>query len=80
MSETSRVFSRRSVLATSAAAGLTGLLSIRPVPAAEESPESAVIRPFSVHIPEADLVDVHFGIYRRGRRDGPYPPSLVHTV
>jgi hypothetical protein len=49
---------RRTVLATSAAAATVGLLSTRPIIAAEEIGEDSTIRPFSVHVPEADLVDL----------------------
>ena len=57
MSESSAP-SRRHVLAASAAAVATGLLSARPTIAAEESSEDSTIRPFSIHVPEAELVDL----------------------
>ena len=49
---------RRRVLAASAAAGIVGLLPAHPAGAAGESSEGSAIRPFSVHIPDADLVDL----------------------
>ena len=54
MSERSTL-SRRSVLAGSAAAGALSLLAMHPSVA---SSEGEAIRPFSVHIPEAELVDL----------------------
>jgi len=38
--------------------GTVGLLSARPTIAAEETSENGAIRPFSVHVPEADLVEL----------------------
>lgn len=55
MSGTSAAPTRRHVLAASAAAGIISLLPARPATAADES---SAIRPFSVHVPEADLVDL----------------------
>jgi pimeloyl-ACP methyl ester carboxylesterase len=49
---------RRHVLAASAAAGIVGLFPPHPALAADESGEDSAIRPFSVHIPDADLVDL----------------------
>ena len=49
---------RRHVLAASAAAGIIGLFPAYPAIAADESSEDGAIRPFSVHVPEADLVDL----------------------
>jgi pimeloyl-ACP methyl ester carboxylesterase len=49
---------RRDLLFTSAAAGAASLLSLRPGIAAESTDEVKAIRPFSVHIPEADLLDL----------------------
>jgi hypothetical protein len=46
---------RRSVLATTAAASAAGLLSARPAVAAEEPSERNAIRPFSFRAPEAQL-------------------------
>jgi pimeloyl-ACP methyl ester carboxylesterase len=54
MSEKSSTSSRRSVLATSAAAGAVSLLSAGPTIAAEE----AAIRPFSFHASEAKLTEL----------------------
>jgi pimeloyl-ACP methyl ester carboxylesterase len=56
------MFSRRRVLATSAAASIAGLLSVRPASAAGELPEGSAIRPFSARIPDADLVDLRHRI------------------
>src|ERR1043165_3889422 len=50
--------SRRSVLITSMAAGVAGLLFARPTLAADEVLEDPAIRPFSVHVPEADITDL----------------------
>jgi pimeloyl-ACP methyl ester carboxylesterase len=50
--------SRRQVLVASAATVMAGLVSARPAIAAEEAGEDGAIRPFSVHIPEADLIDL----------------------
>ena len=55
MSEKSSTLSRRSVLAGSAAASAFSLLAVHPSVA---SREGEAIRPFSVHIPEAELVDL----------------------
>src|SRR5262245_50012917 len=55
MSEKPSTLSRRSVPVASTAAGIAGLRSARPAPAAEEV---TAIRPFSVRVPEADLVDL----------------------
>jgi pimeloyl-ACP methyl ester carboxylesterase len=49
---------RRDVLAIPAVVGAASLLSIRPNIAAESTNELTAIRPFSVHVPEADLVDL----------------------
>jgi pimeloyl-ACP methyl ester carboxylesterase len=49
---------RRRVLATSAAAAAIGLLPAHPAVAAEEASEDNTIRPFSVHVAEADLVEL----------------------
>ena len=49
---------RRHVLAASAAAGIVGLLPAHPTVAADESSEGNAIRPFSVHVPEAALLDL----------------------
>ena len=49
---------RRSVLATTAAASAAGLLSTGPAVAAEEPSERNAIRPFSFHAPEAQLNDM----------------------
>jgi pimeloyl-ACP methyl ester carboxylesterase len=49
---------RRTMLAASAAAAAVGLLSAHPAAAAEETNEHAAIRPFSVQVPEAALVDL----------------------
>ena len=49
---------RRDMLVTSAAAAAASLLSLRPSIAAESANEVTAIRPFSVHIPEADLADL----------------------
>ena len=49
---------RRHVLAASAAAGIVGLFPAHPAVAADESGEASAIRPFSVHIPDAELVDL----------------------
>src|SRR5258707_1106017 len=57
MSKTSAP-TRRHLLAASAAAATVGLLSARPTIAAEETSENGAIRPFSVHVPEADLVEL----------------------
>src|SRR5438045_2516613 len=46
---------RRQVLAASAAAAAIGLFPAR---AAEEANEDNAIRPFSVHVPDADLLDL----------------------
>src|SRR5882757_9199978 len=46
---------RRSVLAATAAAAAIGLF---PAHAADETNEDKAIRPFSVHVPEADLLDL----------------------
>jgi pimeloyl-ACP methyl ester carboxylesterase len=56
MSETSAP-TRRHVLAASAAAAVS-LLSARPLIATEEASEDSAIRPFSVHVPEVDLVEL----------------------
>src|ERR1700752_1150162 len=55
MSEKSSTLSRRSVLAGSAAAGPLSLLAMHPSVA---SSEGEAIRSFSIHIPEAELVDL----------------------
>ena len=57
MSETSAT--RRDVLATSAAAGAVSLLTPGPARAADDRNEGAAILPFSVHFPEAALVELH---------------------
>ena len=49
---------RRNMLAASAAAGIIGLFPAYPAIAADESSEDSAIRPFSVRILEADLVDL----------------------
>ena len=53
--------SRRTVLATSAAAGAVNLLSGGAGAAADNTDERTAIRPFSFHAPEAKLAD----LYRR---------------
>ena len=58
MSEKSAAPTRRHVLAASAAAGIVGLFPAHPAGAASEPSEHGAIRPFSVHVPEADLVDL----------------------
>ena len=55
MSEKSSTLSRRSVLAGSAAISAFSLLAMHPSVA---SREGEAIRPFSIHIPEAELVDL----------------------
>ena len=55
MSKKSSTLSRRSVLAGSAAVSAFSLLAMHPSVA---SREGEAIRPFSVHIPEAELVDL----------------------
>jgi len=55
MSEKPSMPSRRSILAASAAAGVASFVSVRPTLAANED---SAIRPFSVHVPEADLADL----------------------
>ena len=50
--------SRRALLAASVAAGAASLLRIGSANAKEETNERTAIRPFSVRIPEADLVDL----------------------
>jgi pimeloyl-ACP methyl ester carboxylesterase len=57
MSQTSSAPSRRHLLAVSAAAAAVGLLPAYPVAAAESNEDNA-IRPFSVHVPEAAIVDL----------------------
>jgi pimeloyl-ACP methyl ester carboxylesterase len=47
---------RRSLLATTAAAGAASLLAAQPAAAAAEIHEA--IRPFSIHVPDAELVDL----------------------
>ena len=54
MSTTSSSPTRRSVLVASAAAAAASLLPAHPAVAAE----NAAIRPFRVHVPEQDLVDL----------------------
>jgi pimeloyl-ACP methyl ester carboxylesterase len=56
MSETSAT--RRDVLATSAAAGAASLLPPGSARAADDRNEGAVILPFSVHFPEAALIEL----------------------
>ena len=57
MSGTSAL-TRRHMMAASAAGAAVGLLSTRPIIAAEEAGEDSTIRPFSAHVPQADLADL----------------------
>jgi pimeloyl-ACP methyl ester carboxylesterase len=56
MSDRSPSPSRRDLLATAAAAGAVGLLAGYPGAIAGEAADA--LRPFSVHVPEADIVDM----------------------
>jgi pimeloyl-ACP methyl ester carboxylesterase len=49
---------RRTVLAATAAAGAASLVSTQPTAAADETRGGAAIRPFSVHVPDAALIDL----------------------
>lgn len=58
MFEKSSSPSRRTVLIGSAAAGAATLFPARSTIAAGEGNERTALRPFSVHVPEAELVDL----------------------
>jgi pimeloyl-ACP methyl ester carboxylesterase len=58
MSEKPSALTRRHMLAATAAAGAASLLSDRAAIAAAQAGEDDLIRPFSVHIPEADIADL----------------------
>ena len=58
MSEFSTHLDRRSLLATGAAVGAISILSTQVGAAVGAAMEGSAIRPFRVHVPDADLADL----------------------